>query len=425
MFNLLISGNKEAWENGSYEIEASRYLEYTISSIADKLRPLSENITTLLNIPCLFGYEGKQKPYRFGWLTKITDRDKRIYIEYKFDEETEPIAFEVIEKMSMALDIRDWEINRTHWAVKDGELSKILDSIESKTRQDVIIKVPSSKVKIGQSGKVSTVTGFIQKIFDIEKNESCEVFYRGHSNRLSYKLEPSLFRRDTKGNYLYLQNEDILYRELLVSNSIDFQGDVYTLDRLVRMQHYSLPTRMLDITSNPLISLYFACSSQQNSEGEVIIFTIDISLIKYFDSDTASCISNLARLPQNVKDNIDYSSNDFNNQESIQKLLHLIKEEKLYFMANIIPEDLQKIICVKSKMTNNRIISQSGAFLLFGHEAIMNERGLEGIGIKRISITNKDNILKELDSLNINERTMFPYIENSAKYIRKKYEVKH
>ncbi len=94
-------------------------------------------------------------------------------------------------------------------------------------------------------------------------------------------------------------------------------------------------------------------------------------------------------------------------------------------MANIIPEDLQKIICVKSKMTNNRIISQSGAFLLFGHEAIMNERGLEGIGIKRISITNKDNILKELDSLNINERTMFPYIENSAKYIRKKYEVKH
>ena len=34
-----------------------------------------------------------------------------------------------------------------------------------------------------------------------------------------------------------------------MSNSADFQYDEYTLDKLVRMQHYSLPTRLLDITS--------------------------------------------------------------------------------------------------------------------------------------------------------------------------------
>ena len=35
---------------------------------------------------------------------------------------------------------------------------------------------------------------------------------------------------------------------------------------------------------------------------------------------------------------------------------------------------------------------------------------------------NKESILRELDLLNINESTVFPYIENSAKYVSNKYK---
>lgn len=52
----------------------------------------------------------------------------------------------------------------------------------------------------------------------------------------------------------------------------------------------------------------------------------------------------------------------------------------------------------------------------------MNEEGTSEIAVTRITITNKTSILKELDILNINESTVFPYIESSAKYVAEKYK---
>ncbi|GAB4063807.1 hypothetical protein [Uliginosibacterium sediminicola] len=177
---------------------------------------------------------------------------------------------------------------------------------------------------------------------------------------------------------------------------------------------------------------YFACCELFGREeggglvsevpGEVIIFKIDPKQIKYFDSDTASCLANLARLPQVEKELIDYSIVDmreFNEQEVLHRLHHFIKEEKPYFEPRIIKEDLKSVICVKSKRSNDRISSQSGSFLLFGQDAQFREGGMPELGIEliRLAVANKNKILKELDLLNINESTVFPNIESSAKYI--------
>ncbi len=79
-------------------------------------------------------------------------------------------------------------------------------------------------------------------------------------------------------------------------------------------------------------------------------------------------------------------------------------------------------MCVKSKKNNARIHSQSGAFLLFGLDAVLDESGSEDINIIRISVSNKAEILAELDRLNINESTVFPCIESSAKYVANRYK---
>lgn len=272
-------------------------------------------------------------------------------------------------------------------------------------------------------GSVNTLRGFVSKILSLEKQTSCEVFYRGHSDALRYRLEPSIFRKKENKEYLYKDNEHVLYRELIISNPDDFIDDTYTLDKLIRMQHYSLPTRLLDITTNPLIALYFSCKTNATIEGEVIILTIASDKIKYYDSDTASCLANIARLPKSEKDglNIYLDDNEFNKLPSVKRLLHLIKEEKPFFEPNINARDLEKIICVKGKKSNARISSQSGAFLLFGVEHELNKNGNSDIDIKRLKINGKEDIIKELDMLNINESTVFPYIENSAKYLANKY----
>jgi len=51
----------------------------------------------------------------------------------------------------------------------------------------------------------------------------------------------------------------------------------------------------------------------------------------------------------------------------------------------------------------------------------LDEKGTPEIVVMRITVSQKENILRQLDLLNINESTVFPYIENSAKYVAQKY----
>lgn len=436
MYNLFVTAQDGAWDAQGYEYDRSRFLEYTPDDVAARFKDLkSSQLDALQKLPCLFAYEGK-KTMRVGSLLSIKIRGRSLLIEFKLDQSIPPILYSDIAPIRTLLDIRDWEMNRTHWAVKDEDLFERLRVAGLLPRGAASPPAPEDLPEPEPTERqVNSVGAFITTVLELKK-QGKEVFYRGHSSKAKYRLEPSVFRKDTAGNYMHLDSEDRLYRELLVSNSSDFQVDVYSLDRLVRMQHYSLPTRLLDITSNPLIALYFACRSHgerregdavvAEEPGEVIVFFIDQAGIKYFDSDTASCLANLARLPRSQQNTIDYSlaSSAFNKQGAIKRLLHFINEEKPFFESRIKKSDLRSVICVKGKRSNDRISFQSGAFLLFGHDAVLDEFGTPEIGVIRIAVVNKKKMLDELDQLGINERTVFPYIESSARYIADKFKFK-
>jgi len=136
MFNLFVSGDDEQWKRTVWEYEAIRFVrkdEYTDDDIAKKLGSLDEGaINELKSYPCLFTYEGKcNKDARIGWLKKIKKNGKMVRVEYEFVEVYQRISAAKIEKLRQELHISDnFELERTHWAVKDADLFSVLKNAD-------------------------------------------------------------------------------------------------------------------------------------------------------------------------------------------------------------------------------------------------------------------------------------------------------
>jgi hypothetical protein len=291
---------------------------------------------------------------------------------------------------------------------------------------------------------IKSVTDYIQKVFEEVQINDSDFYYRGHSN-FKYVLKPSVFRSKNLE-----QNENIMFEEMISSSPQDFLEDTTSLEKLVRMQHYGLPTRLLDITTNPLMGLFFACESNKKVNGEVMIFSLPKNLTKFSSSDSVSILANLSRLNyeektilagrdfikrfkrigmeivqgdnfnEDIFNKINYTN--WNNSEHLQRLYNFIRQEKPSFLPKINPRDIGQIFCVKPKMSNKRIISQAGAFFIFGTESSFENNPEIKISRIRIEKKKKDEILNQLDKLNINNSTVYPYLENTARYIRQKYE---
>lgn len=277
---------------------------------------------------------------------------------------------------------------------------------------------------------ITSLGDFISEILKRPTQPSMISTYRGHGNS-GYALSPSIFRRPVTR-----ENEHLLLRELIAAHPEDFVSDASALEMLVRMQHYSLPTRLLDVSHNPLVALYFACESakrrvtlpgpdkrtrQVEADGQVVILTVDRLAMRYFDSDKVSCIANLARLRFDLKEQINTALplDKFNRELPIKRLLHFVRQEKAAFEPEIVPRDLDDIVLVKPKQSNKRILAQAGAFFAFGLTQDLEDQNSAGVAIERITIPGerKTEIRDELDKLGINEKTLFPEIERAARYL--------
>lgn len=252
----------------------------------------------------------------------------------------------------------------------------------------------------------------------IENEDNRVLLYRGHSNQ-GYGLIPSVFRDN------YIKREHDLVKELHRYCPEEFNTLPSTLDKLIKMQHYGLPTRLLDVTLNPLVALFFACQENDgdSTDGEVIAIP---SYVKTTEDFKVSLYAELATIDDsNLKRVI--SAKFKQDDKNIRELQDELKNE---FEERSIP-----IIVAQN---NNRIKRQQGAFLLFGldpnsemflsKKTIFDEKPLlqgkaeEGIeSFIKIPKEEKAKILKELDAIGINHSFLFPELEHQATYLKNKF----
>lgn len=151
MYNLFVSANDEAWQGDHWQIEASRCVnEYTDEAIIERFGALDEAaIEELKRLPCIFAYEtfNNLNP-KFGLITDAAKRQGEVRIEYELIPVEPFLTAEMLSALMFELDIGKWELNRTHWAVKDVNLPKELHRLG--------IELPSWTRSVSKAVDIST-----------------------------------------------------------------------------------------------------------------------------------------------------------------------------------------------------------------------------------------------------------------------------
>lgn len=272
---------------------------------------------------------------------------------------------------------------------------------------------------------------FIEKLQSVKTRTENELnfFYRGQCN--DRRPLPSAFREN------YMEKEDYLYHELILRCPEHFSG-LQHLDTLVMMQHYGLPTRLLDVTTNPLVALYFACKDYTGKHGDdpghIYIYALPNNKVAYSDSDRVLMLSCLPIFSSSEKRKMlkiiaseinkeGFSKNKDNTYPAaIERLYHEIAKEVPAFKREIKPNDLIMPIAVKPMRANARILKQDGAFIISGlcEDKSEAEKKIQEMCAETIEVRDRKNILRELDDFGINEASLFPEVDKVADYLKAK-----
>jgi hypothetical protein len=274
----------------------------------------------------------------------------------------------------------------------------------------------SEKANKNNISKIGSISTLVHELTRLNNHDEYAYFFRGHANH-EFKMIPGIYRKQS-----WIANEFNFFKEIRLKCPNEFHQGTTAFQSLVKMQHYSLPTRLLDLTSNALIALYFATEStlDKENDGQIIVIKVPKREVKYYDDAKVSLLSNISRVECDI-----YSKENQMNDINFEQLKYFAQSDGAY-LDNVTPGMLNDVICVKPQMDNPRIIRQDGTFLLFGINGLkVNPSKLsdkfkceeipDGLIIKK---EEKQKLRFQLANLGITEGTIYPEIDHVANYIK-------
>ena len=199
----------------------------------------------------------------------------------------------------------------------------------------------------------------------------------------------------TKKQQTYFNEEPYLIQEAMRLFPSAFAACKNDIDKLTVAQHYGIPTRLLDVTGNALVALYFAVQGDMEDDGVVYVFSASIDDFRH-----ASLLGQSGEL----------------NIECFHKEMHKKDHKEMYkkemhkrFMSKVCPKHPFLIF---PTFRTQRQAAQDGAFYFFGNEiktGQMHEFTSDGYECIVIPKGSKRNLLRQLkDECNIHLGTLFP-----------------
>lgn len=281
-------------------------------------------------------------------------------------------------------------------------------------------------------------------------DDGAEYFFRGeqrnHKHHGSSILDPS-FDCFLDRSPSYWKHERELYQEAMRLNVASFTEDRTMCERIARMQHYSLPTRFADLSTNAFLSTLFAaggCSYTPggcpNEDGFIRVIKVSKHKMKSFTSDIIVAISHL---PLVDADNIHPENGS--KQDLGYLAYEMLKERPGFDLDSCgkrgisLFEEIQQVWAFKPLMNNPRIRNQGGLFLAFGcrdgkeplHPSFSTadydnpnapSYGIAQVGFVRIAAKAKSDILEQLRMFGMAEESVYPDLQNVCQTLDKRFK---
>lgn len=258
------------------------------------------------------------------------------------------------------------------------------------------------------SDEITSLDSFQKKI------ERYEIVYPG---RLFFRGENSEYRERTPGILRddgFPEHEADFYSELLSTHQRDFLQENDFIDRLALMQHYGAPTRLIDMSVNPYIALYFACEESKDEDPGYLYMYVPIPVSK--TSEQVRLLSWMA-------------CNKWNDIEEVCKNYRILYAQPMptkwarEFVKNPV------FICQEgfTESDNERINAQKGTFVICGEQEIDGHWKIAGLdSVKpaltfRITPEYKKKIRDELNDYGINTSSIYKDLMSASQFLRSKY----
>jgi hypothetical protein len=216
-------------------------------------------------------------------------------------------------------------------------------------------------------------------------------WFRGHS-KVEYQLAPTALRFDDaekRERALGLITDMKRFLEMRLARPPKDDDD---LGWTQVAQHYGLPTRLLDWTQNAAVALFFACTSNQQNDGLVLILN-----------------------PLELNQMVDPKRPRIFNSQKDSGLIRPYLD-----LDGALSKRGKRTIAINPTWNNERIAMQQGAFTLHGSRKFELDR-TQASSLIYVPILHehKSGLLYELERAGIGEMFIFPEPEHVCAHLRR------